>query len=1753
MKILVFLLKILLMIGSVCLAAAPLFFEYRSFRKDKEEKITYKRFRVLVFTAVYFIVVTILMTALKDLLLEIRSWSAIDWICKNLALPDRFAYGAWVIAVLLINFGVGMLFKFFLKLVRIGLKKKDLVHPGKKDGTFTLRQRMERAVLRFFHKEKWFFAGTILKFLCITLSLGFAVLFLLYQLPIYFGADWIPYGMLGRLFDAGYLYPVLSLLLLWEAYFFLAGVELLISECPDLLREEFGDAQTELPPIEEVNEECKKVFKDYFRHQIDNIGRGIELSSASCHEITDLIAGELATDERNPKSVKDGYLKCLDVIVRNDMETVGEDAGRKTSGVLVNGGFFTEFSMYFLRFLSVVLSRGDNVVFVCNDDIQIQEVKNYVTQALAQQYSLYQSRAGEVNYQFDDPIWRILDISGDEDNIDRSRVNDCSVLITDLKFLCSPEFERQNSQFAHLIDTVVFVDTMGSVNQYSRLMAMFDASVRNLRDLNAMRARNGERRNTKSDHETVFRFRYTSSQIKYVCFDDSRVPGVDRVLKNLLSVDFVSADAMRYAPETILCFYNYEGAPDKDGNRTIPQSAKTGESLGVLMSMADFSLVFGAGNVSLFADRKVAYEDLAETIAANANNGMLAQKGKNLFINNPYYNTDDYRVIVAFDAEDNLPAAVRRYASMTPDKPTLVMIFSRSYLLRDYYVGNIETLWAPEQIMRIPTEQGSKRSTLERILVRANAGGISAGEVLDILREARLPEYEALVAEENLNGILRKILNDCGEDRPDLYDYFEYDKVRAFDKNGRYVSEDKIRLRQQGMLYKMLSGKNMIRLSIEGREAILPLPGERMTQNFIVGQNMLYNGGIYTILTIDTAAGKLYVKHETGGRNDVSYQYLQDREYHIDYSVDTPDRVYPTKQLVPDRKKCPTVKEVNISVSRRPMEVLTNGYTPIDSATLAKNGVCSSGYVSMTGPDSLALFRQTYRKYGDVKDPVCTFGDAGVKTFRNGALVMSVRLTGDFCGNAGRLSTLAAAMLGEILHSMFPSVADSVAVCPVLEKPFEDEDSKEVLSKLPKVFCRGYDSDPGTFELLIIEDCPGDLGVISVLMSSGDDVLRMLFGPISRYLEWYLSQEEKSAYLYYGLDHAPACFDFEGLAKLSASLADTGSVLHFVDVEDIVQYDTCDFCGKRFLKGPDVVVLEDGRRVCKECLGSLVSNDKKVLKAHLDRAKIFLESTYGITLDDEYDFCFESTVKIVNTLKRYRDRSRRGGDIPLKSYIDDKKTVHVEYSLPSINLSELLVRELTHVWQLKHLPDLAEDLAEGHIALVAIQYLRFLNQSTLAATRTTYYESNDGVSGEGYRRLIRELLANPRYRNNPFLYLLETAGHGYEEELATPVPSIIAIEDLGLPYTPETPDRAAAGELTYFYYSRLTTTHQRVYDAMLEAIRNHQAEMTVEGCTAEEVRKVSTAILYDHPELFWYNTFGVTDSFGVSDSRVGLFYGASAEEAELLQRRMDEVIPKYLEGIEDSMSAYDVALRIHAKVIAAVDYDTIALNKQKAEGGPAVDKIDYLRSICGVFLNGKAVCEGYARAVQYLLQRCGVECAEVVGNVHKGPGEEDVPHAWNILKVDGDHYHMDATWDDSSNTVQEVKNTDTGFGYFCITTEEVTRTRDLDMFPTEVPNCTATRANYYYHNDLVLDSYNVEKLKAIAQTAARVGNKAFTFKCKSRAVFETILEQWGSAGKDCYEILKAAAKADKKIDAGTYSYALPDKNLLTFTVKFKYK
>lgn len=66
--------------------------------------------------------------------------------------------------------------------------------------------------------------------------------------------------------------------------------------------------------------------------------------------------------------------------------------------------------------------------------------------------------------------------------------------------------------------------------------------------------------------------------------------------------------------------------------------------------------------------------------------------------------------------------------------------------------------------------------------------------------------------------------------------------------------------------------------------------------------------------------------------------------------------------------------------------------------------------------------------------------------------------------------------------------------------------------------------------------------------------------------------------------------------------------------------------------------------------------------------------------------------------------------------------------------------------------------------------------------------------------------------------------------------------------------------------------------------------------------------------------------------------------------------------------------------------------------------------------DGTAVCNGYALLTYDLLERAGIRAYVVTGTVHESlsPGvpRENRGHAWNIVRVDGQWYQLDVTWDD---------------------------------------------------------------------------------------------------------------------------------------------
>lgn len=184
--------------------------------------------------------------------------------------------------------------------------------------------------------------------------------------------------------------------------------------------------------------------------------------------------------------------------------------------------------------------------------------------------------------------------------------------------------------------------------------------------------------------------------------------------------------------------------------------------------------------------------------------------------------------------------------------------------------------------------------------------------------------------------------------------------------------------------------------------------------------------------------------------------------------------------------------------------------------------------------------------------------------------------------------------------------------------------------------------------------------------------------------------------------------------------------------------------------------------------------------------------------------------------------------------------------------------------------------------------------------------------------------------------------------------------------------------------------------------------VTVEENTLakSELNAILCSLYYDYPEFYWLDSFAYTynasnyiesiTAFCSNEYRLGTTRTA-------LNTKMDTEIKRYLSLVNGVSSDYKKELIIHDEIINQVQY---AFDNK---GNPSVEK--WAHSIVGVFDTSynKVVCERYAKAFQLLMNACGIECIYIPGTAN-GSG-----HGWNKVKLDGDWYNVDVTWDDPTS------------------------------------------------------------------------------------------------------------------------------------------
>ncbi|MBE5818894.1 MAG: hypothetical protein E7312_07565 [Clostridiales bacterium] len=171
------------------------------------------------------------------------------------------------------------------------------------------------------------------------------------------------------------------------------------------------------------------------------------------------------------------------------------------------------------------------------------------------------------------------------------------------------------------------------------------------------------------------------------------------------------------------------------------------------------------------------------------------------------------------------------------------------------------------------------------------------------------------------------------------------------------------------------------------------------------------------------------------------------------------------------------------------------------------------------------------------------------------------------------------------------------------------------------------------------------------------------------------------------------------------------------------------------------------------------------------------------------------------------------------------------------------------------------------------------------------------------------------------------------------------------------------------------------------------------GLTISEAVQTWATFKNDHPEYYWFSNQCLYNT----DSFYALIYDeyVTAEVRAQKDALIESKLADYISVTKGKDTLLEKALAVHDLICSSTEYEKD--NMMAA----------YAHNILGVLENGKAVCEGYAKLYQLVLNRLGIENIYVTGVANGSSGIEN--HAWNMVKLDDGKWHtVDTTWDDTA-------------------------------------------------------------------------------------------------------------------------------------------
>lgn len=282
-----------------------------------------------------------------------------------------------------------------------------------------------------------------------------------------------------------------------------------------------------------------------------------------------------------------------------------------------------------------------------------------------------------------------------------------------------------------------------------------------------------------------------------------------------------------------------------------------------------------------------------------------------------------------------------------------------------------------------------------------------------------------------------------------------------------------------------------------------------------------------------------------------------------------------------------------------------------------------------------------------------------------------------------------------------------------------------------------------------------------------------------------------------------------------------------------------------------------------------------------------------------------------------------------------------------------------------------------------------------------------------------------------------------------------------------------------YYYNQLSKPLRAVYDTLLGGFRALATSIRIAFVSETVLSDIYLRLKLDEPLIFYVTGYRCRYMPGADHLELLPEYlfdkGRIQTHRQAVQARLQRLV-RPLAG----KSPAEQELAIHDFILQNVRYDKL--------------KKPYSHEILGPLTQGVGVCEGIAKTVKALCDAAGLWCIVALCEANPEKGIR-YRHAWNIVQLGGQYYHLDATFDNS------LQCGAARYDYFNLDDSHIFRDHEPLVLPA--PACTDGRAFYYRSVSLT----KLEDVEKRAAQALRKKQPAFLFHWRGGGLNRELLLQ----------------------------------------------